>query len=51
MRIVESFLAGALVLIGLYLLLSQQQTSSVIKEITTGTARIFSVLQGQTKVA
>jgi multisubunit Na+/H+ antiporter MnhC subunit len=51
MRTVEAFLAGALVLIGVYLLLSSQQTASVIREITAGTARIFGVLQGRGTVS
>lgn len=48
MRALETFLASALILIGLYLVLTSQQSAAIIREIAAGLGRVFGTLQGRT---
>lgn len=47
MRTLEAFVAGAISLIGLYLLFNSQQAGAVIRELASGSARIITALQGR----
>jgi len=47
MRTVEAAVAGAITLIGIYLLFNSQQAGQVINAIASGSAKIISALQGR----
>lgn len=47
MKTVEGFLMGALILIGLYLVITSSQSGAVIGSISTGFSSVFKTLQGR----
>lgn len=47
MKGVEAFLMGALILIGIFLVLNAARTSQVVDSVAKGLSGVFKTLQGQ----